>query len=99
MSAIFYYCDTLTALDVSNWNTSSVKDMSNMFSGCIRLTTIYASNKWNTDAVTNSTNMFDDCSALVGGAGTAYSSSNPKDKTYAHIDGGTSNPGYFTAKP
>ena len=35
---------------------------------------------------------------LVFCNGTAYSSSNPKDKTYAHIDGGTSNPGYFTAK-
>ena len=30
--------------------------------------------------------------------GTTYNASNPKDKTYAHIDGGTSNPGYFTAK-
>lgn len=29
---------------------------------------------------------------------TVWASSNPRDKTYAHIDGGTSNPGYFTAK-
>ena len=42
--------------------------------------------------------MFDVCHSLVGGKGTAYSSSNPKDKTYAHIDGGTSNPGYFSEK-
>ena len=42
--------------------------------------------------------MFDVCYSLVGGKGTAYSSSNPKDKTYAHIDGGPSNPGYFTGK-
>ena len=28
--------------------------------------------------------------------GTTWDSSNPKDKTYAHIDGGPSNPGYFT---
>ena len=42
--------------------------------------------------------MFDVCYSLVGGKGTAYSSSNPKDKTYAHIDGGPSNPGYFTDK-
>ncbi len=42
--------------------------------------------------------MFDGCTSLVGGQGTTWSSSNPKDKTYAHIDGGTSNPGYFTDK-
>ena len=32
------------------------------------------------------------------GAGTTYNASNPRDKTYAHIDGGQSNPGYFTGK-
>ncbi|MCI7559653.1 MAG: hypothetical protein MSS76_06005 [Clostridium sp.] len=32
---------------------------------------------------------------LVGGLGTTYNSSYV-DKTYARIDGGTSNPGYFT---
>ncbi|MBR7013039.1 MAG: dockerin type I repeat-containing protein, partial [Muribaculaceae bacterium] len=30
--------------------------------------------------------------------GTTWNESNPTDKTYAHIDGGTSNPGYFTDK-
>ena len=40
--------------------------------------------------------MFNYCTSLVGGQGTTYNDSNPKDKTYAHIDGGTSNPGYFT---
>ena len=34
----------------------------------------------------------------MGGQGTTYNSSNPTDMTYAHIDGGTSNPGYFTDK-
>jgi len=41
--------------------------------------------------------MFRGCTKLVGGAGTKYNSSYV-DKTYARIDGGTSNPGYFTAK-
>ena len=48
--------------------------------------------------MTYSSDMFTGCTSLVGGQGTAYNSSNPKDKTYAHIDGGTSNPGYFTDK-
>ena len=34
----------------------------------------------------------------MGGQGTTYDPSHI-DKTYAHIDGGPSNPGYFTKKP
>jgi hypothetical protein len=41
--------------------------------------------------------MFSGCYRLVGGAGTQYDVSHT-DHTYARIDGGTANPGYFTAK-
>ena len=41
--------------------------------------------------------MFGECTSLVGGQGTTYDA-NHIDKTYAHIDGGPSNPGYFTEK-
>ena len=41
--------------------------------------------------------MFKNCTSLVGGKGTTYDA-NHVDKEYAHIDGGSSNPGYFTAK-
>jgi hypothetical protein len=41
--------------------------------------------------------MFTGCTNLVGGNGTVYDA-NHVDHTYAHIDGGTSNPGYFTDK-
>ena len=54
-------------------------------------------NGWSTAAVTHSANMFSNCTSLMGGQGTTYNE-NFIDKTYAHIDGGTSNPGYFTAK-
>ena len=47
--------------------------------------------------MTNSGYMFDKCNSLVGGQGTTYNASHV-DKTYAHIDGGTSNPGYFSEK-
>ena len=69
-----------------------------MFFECEDLRTIYVGNGWSTAAVTNSAIMFSDCTSLVGGQGTTYNASNPMDKTYAHIDGGPSNPGYFTAK-
>ncbi len=87
-----------TTLDVSNFDTSNVTDMGYMFYNSTNLKTIYVSNKFNTDKVTYSTNMFSGCTNLVGGAGTKYDSTKI-DKTYARIDGGTSNPGYFTSIP
>ncbi len=98
MTQMFYRCIGLTSLDLSSFNTSKVIDMQSMFEESNKLQTIYVGSGWSTAAVTSSTNMFNNCTSLVGGQGTTYSSSNPMDKTYAHIDGGTSNPGYFTAK-
>ena len=85
----------VTTLDVSNFDTSNVTNMSGMFGNASNLKTIYASSKFKTDKVTDSTNMFLNSTNLVGGAGTKYNSSYV-DKKYARIDGGTSNPGYFT---
>lgn len=95
MSYMFGGCSSLKELYVSGFYTNNVTEMQSMFYGCSALTTIYAKDTWNTNKVTNSANMFSNCSKLVGGAGTKYNSSNV-DKAYAHIDGGTSNPGYFT---
>ena len=96
MTFMFYGSQT-TTLDVSNFDTSKVTNMSYMFYSTTNLKTIYASDKFNTGSVTTSTKMFTNSTKLVGGAGTTYNSSYV-DKTYARIDGGTSNPGYFTAK-
>ena len=92
------YCQSLTSLDLSSFNTSQVISMSSMFDHCANLQTIYVDDGWNTAAVTISQDMFKDCTSLVGGKGTTYDA-NHIDKAYAHIDGGTSNPGYFTEKP
>ena len=94
MSYMFYYSQA-TTLDVSNFNTSKVTNMNSMFYGGDNLKTIYASSKFVTTAVSDSEVMFEGSTSLVGGAGTKYNSSYT-DKTYARIDGGTSNPGYFT---
>ena len=98
MGGMFSNSTSLTSLDLSSFNTSKVTNMGWMFNKCSNLRTIYVGNGWTTAAVTSSTNMFSDCISLMGGEGTTYNASNPKDKTYAHIDGGTSNPGYFTEK-
>ena len=97
MGSMFSDMRLLTSLDVSNFNTANVTAMYNMFNNCLALQTIYVGNQWSTDAVTNSNSMFTYCTNLVGGAGTAWSSSNPVDKTYAHVDA-ANNPGYFTYK-
>ena len=97
MNSMFISCSGLTSLDVSSFNTAKVTDMDWMFYGCSRLKTIYASALFTTNAVGSSSNMFSGCGSLVGGAGTKYDA-NYTDKAYARIDGGTSRPGYFTAK-
>ena len=94
MQAMFMSCSALTSVDLRSFNTSSVTLMVQMFSDCKKLYTVYVGNGWSTAAVTSSSNMFSNCTSLVGGQGTTYDASHV-DKAYAHIDGGTSNPGYF----
>ena len=95
MYCMFNYSDGLTSVDLSSFTNARVENMDNMFECCSALTTIYASSGWSTAAVTTSWAMFIDCNSLVGGKGTAYDA-NHIDAAYAHIDGGPSNPGYFT---
>ena len=85
----------VTTLDLSSFDTSNVTNIGYMFRSATNLKTIYVSNKFNTGNVTNSSGMFTGSTNLVGGKGTKYNSSYV-DKTYARIDSGTSNPGYFT---
>ena len=96
MNSMFSGCSGLTSLDVSNFNTSNVILMGSMFSGCSGLKTVFAGDGWTTENVTYSDKMFDGCTNLVGGKGTKYNKLYV-NKEYAHIDGGSSNPGYFTA--
>ena len=96
MSSMFRYIK-ITTLDLSSFDTSKVTNMSSMFYECPNLKTIYTSDTFNTNAVTSSIDMFYNTTNLIGGTGTTYNSSYI-DKTYARIDGGTSNPGYFTVK-
>ena len=94
---MFGDCKNLASLDMSSFNTGKVKDMWRMFYGCSAIESLYVGNGWSTTSVTNGTEMFGGCTKLVGGAGTTYDA-NHTDYTYAHIDGGSNNPGYFTDK-
>lgn len=56
--------DNLTYLNLSNWNTSNVTDMANMFLGCTKLTNLILSN-WDTSKVTDMHSMFENDSSLT----------------------------------
>ena len=95
MESMFASCGKLSVIDISNFNTSNVTNMASMFADCSSLTTIYVGENWSTSSVQTSNDMFTNSTNLVGGKGTVYNSSKT-DYTYAHIDEGSSNPGYFT---
>ncbi|MBQ7989899.1 MAG: BspA family leucine-rich repeat surface protein, partial [Oscillospiraceae bacterium] len=109
MTLMFSGCSGLTELDLQSFDTSKVKGVALMFSYCTSLTTIKVSDKWSTASVDMSNTfaaallrggVFTGCTNLKGGAGTVYDVNNVElrnDVTYAHIDGGASNPGYLTA--
>ncbi len=87
----------LYELDLTNWNTISATDMSNMFGGSTWLIKIYASDSFTTTNVTSYNGIFRSLSSYRGQAGSAIPNDNSIE--YAHIDGGTANPGAFWRKP
>ena len=60
---MFFFCLSLTYLNLSNFNTQNVTNMSLMFSNCKSLTNLNLSN-FNTQKVTNMSGMFYDCNSL-----------------------------------
>ena len=96
MSYMFAGCTGLQSLDLSSFDTSKVSDMQSMFQASTNLKTIYVSNKWSTSSIYFGSYMFDGCTSLVGGSGSTISSGT--DYRYAHVDGGSTNPGLLTLK-
>ena len=86
---------SLKTIDLSSIDMSNVTDMTEMFSGCNNLSTILVSHEWKPNPTILGDNMFDGCTEIIGDKGTTYNSSKT-DITYAYIDGGTEQPGYFT---
>ena len=63
ISHMFWNCNKLIALDVSDFNTSKVTNMKFMFKGCTRLATLDVSN-FDTSNVTTLYDMFSGCNSL-----------------------------------
>ena len=100
MQYLFYGCSSLETIDLSNCDTAKVNNMLSMFEGCTNLTTIYASHRFVITSVGSDkdTNMFANCDNLEGGSGSKFSVLKKTDKTYAKLDGGEGDEGYFTLK-
>ena len=64
MNNMFFYCSSLTTIDLSNFNTTNVTDIAGMFAYCSSLTTINVTN-FNTTNVTDISAMFAVCSSLT----------------------------------
>ena len=64
MNYLFYDCESLVNIDLSNFNTQNVTDMRYMFFRCSSLTNIDLSN-FNTQNVTDMCGMFYGCSSLT----------------------------------
>lgn len=95
MMSMFFNCTNIYSLDLSSFDTQNVTRTGSMFYNCKNLETIYVDDTWTMDKVNGSFMMFDGCTNLKGERGTTYDE-NHTDAEYAHVDGGTSNPGYFT---
>ena len=94
MNGMFNGCSSLTSLDISSFNTGNVTNMNKMFQACTNLMTIFASNNFTTGNLTSGSDMFKGCTKLVGGKGTTYNQTKT-NYTYARLDGGSGNLGYF----
>ena len=64
MSSMFYNCSSLTTLDLSNFNTNNVSNMSRMFYYCSSLATLNL-NSFNTNNVSDMSYMFRYCLKLT----------------------------------
>lgn len=64
MNSMFYGCNNLTLLDLSNWSTNNVTDMSYMFALCWSLGALDLTS-FNTSNVTNMKSMFSVCDGLT----------------------------------
>ena len=76
----FCGCESLTSLDLSNFNTENVTNMRNMFSVCVKLKELNLE-KFNTNKVTDMSNMFCGCDSL-----TSLNLSNFNTKKVEHME-------------
>ena len=78
---MFFGCSSLTNIDLTNFNTNNVKDMSYMFSGCSSLININLLS-FNTNNVIDMSYMFNECSSLTNIDLSNFNTNNVNDMSY-----------------
>ena len=81
MSYMFYYCSSLTSLDVTHFNTANVRNMERMFYCCSSLTSLDVTH-FNTEKVTVMSHMFENCSSLTSLDVTHFNTANVRNMSY-----------------
>ena len=81
MSYMFYYCSSLTSLDVTHFITANVRNMERMFYCCSSLTSLDVTH-FNTEKVTVMSNMFENCSSLTSLDVTHFNTANVRNMSY-----------------
>ena len=61
MSSLFNNCNSLTYIDISDWDMKNVTNMSQMFRTCQILTTIKCETNWNIDNCSDISDIFFEC--------------------------------------
>ncbi len=113
IDCMFFECSSLTELDLSFIQVDSDVRAAATFADCTNLKTIFVTDNFgvpietlhnnkkldnDVDDTAYNKNIFTGCTNLVGGLDTVFDEAHI-DGTYAHIDGGVGNEGYFTEKP
>ena len=97
MSGMFQNCSSVYVIHLGRSERNAITNTSKMFDGCKNLTTIISSLDFSSIENLIDDDMFAGCISLIGENETSFKSDNPSGKTYAHLDQGSKNPGYFTA--
>ncbi|MCR4907488.1 MAG: Ig-like domain-containing protein [Lachnospiraceae bacterium] len=97
--SMFQGCKAVTILDLRtiNFHNTSFASASCMFKGCTKLKRIIvAEGADNGTGIGSAEEMFASCSSLVGRYGTSFDVEQIDNNTYAKIDDGSGNKGYFS---
>lgn len=90
-AGMFKDSKNLSSLILKAWETNPNADYTDMFSGCVNLSTIFTSSTFKVNST--GTSMFTGCANIMGGTGTTFIDDT---SLYARVDKGEI-PGYFTS--
>ena len=94
MNEMFLNCEQLQDLDLTSFSSEALEEAYSMFYGCSNLRKIFTTSNFDLTGIDN-IKMFMGCNSLEGMLGTVYNEEHTGN-SYGHLDGGTSNPGYFS---